>query len=81
MIRVILLMMMTGVIDWNDILHNRTAWNVMVCFATLVTLADGLKRVRFIDGLIYLFALLVLGIPFLINDLVEKALFFKILNM
>jgi len=45
---VISLMMLGGVIGWEDVLGNRQAWNVLVWFATLVTLADGLSNVGFV---------------------------------
>ncbi|HVP69206.1 MAG TPA: anion permease [Anaeromyxobacteraceae bacterium] len=46
---VICAMVLTGVVTWGDIVANKQAWNVLVWFATLVTLADGLNRVGFID--------------------------------
>jgi L-tartrate/succinate antiporter len=42
------LMILTGIIDWQDVLGARPAWNALVWFATLVTLADGLQRVGFL---------------------------------
>lgn len=42
------LMVVTRVVTWEDILSNRAAWNILVWFATLVTLADGLNRVGFV---------------------------------
>jgi L-tartrate/succinate antiporter len=42
------LMMLTGIIDWDDVLGARPAWNALVWFATLVTLAEGLNRVGFL---------------------------------
>ena len=39
------LMLVTGIISWEDVLHNAAAWNVLAWFATLVALADGLNRV------------------------------------
>jgi citrate:succinate antiporter/L-tartrate/succinate antiporter len=42
------LMLVTGVVEWDDILGNKSAWNVLVWFATLVALADGLNRVGFV---------------------------------
>ena len=45
---VISLMLITGVVTWEDILNNRSAWNVLVWFATLVALADGLNKVGFV---------------------------------
>jgi L-tartrate/succinate antiporter len=46
---VICLMLLTGVIKWDDVLNNKAAWNVLVWFATLVTLAGGLSRVGFVQ--------------------------------
>ncbi len=42
------LMVLTGVISWDDLLGHKQAWNVLFWFATLVTLADGLARVGFL---------------------------------
>ncbi len=46
---VLVLMVLTGVISWDDVLGYKQAWNVLVWFATLVTLATGLSRVGFLD--------------------------------
>ncbi|AJZ88420.1 Tartrate transporter [Cedecea neteri] len=48
---VIILMLWTGVLNWNDIISNKPAWNTFAWFATLVALADGLARVGFIAWL------------------------------
>lgn len=42
------LMILTGVIRWDDVLAHGRAWNALTWFATLVTLADGLNRVGFL---------------------------------
>jgi L-tartrate/succinate antiporter len=42
------LMILAGIIDWDDVLGARQAWNALVWFATLVTLADGLNRLGFL---------------------------------
>ncbi len=47
-ILVICAMLVTGVVSWDDIVSNKQAWNVLVWFATLVTLADGLNKVGFV---------------------------------
>jgi len=44
----IALMVVLGVVTWDDVLANKAAWNVLVWFATLVALADGLNRVGFV---------------------------------
>lgn len=45
------LMLVCGVVAWDDIARNTPAWNVLVWFATLVVLADGLNRVGFVTWL------------------------------
>jgi L-tartrate/succinate antiporter len=45
---VVSLMLLLGVLTWNDLLTNKAAWNVLVWFATLVALADGLNKVGFL---------------------------------
>ena len=42
------LMVLTGVITWDDLTGHKQAWNVLIWFATLVTLADGLAKVGFL---------------------------------
>ncbi len=44
----IALMLITNVVTWDEILGNKGAWNVLVWFATLVTLANGLNTVGFV---------------------------------
>jgi L-tartrate/succinate antiporter len=45
---VISLMLVLGVVKWDDIVKNSAAWNTLAWFATLVALADGLNRVGFV---------------------------------
>ncbi|MEJ8852691.1 anion permease [Variovorax rhizosphaerae] len=45
---VISLMLLTGVVSWEDMLANKQAWNTFAWFATLVALADGLGRTGFV---------------------------------
>jgi L-tartrate/succinate antiporter len=45
---VISLMLVTGVVTWDDITANKQAWNTLAWFATLVALADGLNKVGFV---------------------------------
>ena len=46
---VVALMVVLGVVSWDDVLGNREAWNVLTWFATLVTLAGGLADTGFIQ--------------------------------
>jgi L-tartrate/succinate antiporter len=48
---VIALMVITGVVTWNDVIGNRQGWNVLVWFATLVAMADGLNQVGLLSWL------------------------------
>ena len=59
----IALMLVTKVVDWDDILGNKAAWNVLVWFATLVALADGLNKVGFVTWVAKGFAAMLVGIP------------------
>ncbi len=45
---VISLMLVLGVVSWDDIVKNAPAWNTLAWFATLVALADGLSKVGFV---------------------------------
>ncbi|BCX79623.1 DASS family sodium-coupled anion symporter [Campylobacter sp. 19-13652] len=50
-IMVIIAMILTGILKWDDILSNKPAWNVLVWFGTLVTLAGGLNNTGFLKYL------------------------------
>lgn len=41
-------MVVCRVVDWSDVIAYKQAWNVLVWFATLVTLADGMNRTGFL---------------------------------
>ena len=45
---IVSLMLLTNVVTWDEIIGNKLAWNVLVWFATLITLANGLNMVGFI---------------------------------
>ena len=45
---VVCLMALTGVVSWDDIIGNAAAWNVLIWFGTLVTLANGLGESKFL---------------------------------
>ena len=44
----IALMLVLGVVTWDDMAKNHTAWTTLVLLATLVTLAEGLSRAGFV---------------------------------
>jgi L-tartrate/succinate antiporter len=45
---VLCLMVIGKIVEWDDVIANKSAWNVLVWFATLVTMADGLNKVGFL---------------------------------
>ncbi|MEM3703166.1 MAG: DASS family sodium-coupled anion symporter [Candidatus Bathyarchaeia archaeon] len=47
-ILVVSLMVVFKVVSWDDVIGYKQAWNVLVWFATLVTMADGLVKVKFV---------------------------------
>jgi L-tartrate/succinate antiporter len=50
-ILVVLLMVVFGVVSWEDVVGQKEAWNVLIWFGTLVTLAAGLAEVGFVAWL------------------------------
>lgn len=75
---VISLMVMLGVVSWNDILANRGGWNVLVWFATLVAMADGLNRVGFLTWVATGSAAALAGFPVMVSAVSMIALYFLI---
>jgi L-tartrate/succinate antiporter len=72
------LMLICGVVSWDEILANKSAWNVLAWFATLVVLADGLNKVGFIGWFGSHAAALLAGYPPVVVMLLLVALFFLI---
>jgi L-tartrate/succinate antiporter len=42
---VIALLILARILDWDDVIGNKVAWDTLVYFATLLALAEGLERV------------------------------------
>jgi len=45
---VISLMLLTGVVDFADIVSEKAAWDVFLYFTSLLTLASGLNDIGFV---------------------------------
>lgn len=45
---VVVLMLLGGLVSWEDVVANKAAWGTLAWFATLVALADGLNRTGFV---------------------------------
>jgi L-tartrate/succinate antiporter len=73
---VISLMVITGVVSWNDVIANKSGWNVLVWFATLVAMADGLNQVGFLTWIAGRSAAGLAGLPVLLTAALLIALFF-----
>jgi len=39
-------------VSWNDVIGHAQAWNILIWFATLVTLAGGLAETKFLDWIV-----------------------------
>jgi L-tartrate/succinate antiporter len=48
---IVLLMVISGVVSWDDVIGQKEAWNVLIWFGTLVTLAGGLAETGFVGWL------------------------------
>lgn len=48
-IAVVSVMVLTNIITWEDVISNKTAFNVLIWFASLVAMAAGLKKVGILD--------------------------------
>ena len=75
---VICLMLVLGVISWQDMLANKQAWNTLAWFATLVVLAEGLSRVGFVKWFAGLVGAHVAGLSPLAAMLALVAVFFAL---
>lgn len=70
------LMIVTGVVSWDDVLEYRRGWNNLVWFATLITLADGLSRVGFLPWFATKVATSVNGFPLAVKVVLIVSVFF-----
>jgi L-tartrate/succinate antiporter len=73
---VISLMVIAGVVRWDDVIANKSGWNVLVWFATLVAMADGLNQVGFLPWIAERSAASLAGLPVLLAAVLMIALFF-----
>jgi anion transporter len=75
---VVACMILTGVVAWHEIIGHSGAWNILVWFATLVALADGLNAVGFIAWLARLATEPLAGLDPILAMTLLVALFFFI---
>lgn len=48
-IAVVSVMVLSGIITWDDVISNKSAFNVLIWFASLVAMASGLKKVGVLE--------------------------------
>jgi L-tartrate/succinate antiporter len=75
---VVSVMLLAGVVSWNDVLSNTPGWNVLIWFATLLTMANGLGEVGFISWFAHLSASRLSTVPEMIAAIGIVSLFFLI---
>jgi len=75
---VLALMLVTRVIDWGDVISNRAAWDMLIYFATLLTLADGLKTLGVVAWVSSGVSRLLVGYPPLLVMTVLVAFYFLV---
>jgi L-tartrate/succinate antiporter len=71
-------MVLLGIVSWDDILANKQAWNVLIWFATLVTLAGGLAQVKFVEWIGKTLGPLFSGLPSALVIPVVVGIFFAL---
>lgn len=75
-IAVIAVMLVLGVLSWDDVISNKAAWNTLAWFATLVALAGGLAKVGFIKWLAALIGAQMVGVAPMTAMIILVAVFF-----
>jgi L-tartrate/succinate antiporter len=73
---VLCIMLLTGIIDWNDVIGHRQAWNIFIWFGTLLALAEGLNTVGFLTWIAHGTASGLSGVPVTVLMGLLVALFF-----
>jgi len=73
---VVSLMLVLRVIAWDDVLAEREAWGVLLYFTMVLTLADGLHRIGFVEWFARAVTGPLVGIPPLVAMFALVALFF-----
>jgi L-tartrate/succinate antiporter len=73
---VIALLILTRVLDWDDVIGNRAAWDTLIYFATLLALADGLERLGIVAWAAHGVSSLIVGTSPLVAIVVLVSFFF-----
>lgn len=77
-IAVLVLMILAGVISWDDLLEYRQAWNMLIWFGTLVALADGLKITGFLKWFAVATSGMMKGLPVMTIVILMVAIYYLV---
>jgi L-tartrate/succinate antiporter len=77
-ITVLVLMILTRIISWEDLLEYRQAWNMLIWFGTLVALADGLKETGFLKWFATSTSGLMKGLPIMTIVILMVAVYYLV---
>lgn len=77
-ITVLVLMILTKVISWEDLLEYKQAWNMLIWFGTLVALADGLKITGFLKWFATSTSGMMKGLPVMTIVLLMVAIYYLV---
>jgi L-tartrate/succinate antiporter len=72
------MMVLLRILDWDDVIGNRAAWDTLVYFATLLALAEGLARLGIVTWAAQGVSGLLVGSSALFAMIVLVAFFFLI---
>lgn len=75
---VLVLMILTRTISWEDLLEYRQAWNMLIWFGTLVALADGLKETGFLKWFATATSGLLKGLPIMMIVMLMVAVYYLV---
>jgi len=70
------LMILSRLIEWRDVLAYQEAWKVLIWMGTLITLADGLNRVGFLNWFAAEVGCACSGFPVTLTLIIFVAIFF-----
>ncbi len=73
---VLCLMVLSDIISWEDVITNKSAWNVLIWFATLVAMASGLGKTGILTWIGDLVAVYLQGMPVATVAIMLVLLFF-----
>ncbi len=73
---VVSLMVLARIVDWNDVVGNRSAWDMVIYFGTLLTMADGLNRVGVVTWAASAVTRPLVGVPPLVAMILLVSSFF-----